>query len=512
MAQKAQERAHAAAVRERARQERESLRRQQADAVQQREAEVAELNQNLEARYRALQTILETGLARQPGIEFDSLKDKTPYPRFAVPPHISEPTPEPSPEAFAPAPLTFFGKLFGKQKHARAVVCGSHAYRDACIEREQAERERLNELDQLTADHERGDHKHAERLSRQHAEVDEFERQYRCGEPSAISSYCELVLTASPHPEACPGGFRLAYVPDSKQVVVNYQLPTFDAIPEESNFRYIKARDEITFAAAKVLERKSLYAEVVSGITIRTMHELFAADAEQHIEVVVFNGYVRTTDPGTGSDIQPFLVTARATRDEMAGMDLRRVDPIACLRHLKAQLSRNPSELQPVRPIVDFNMVDPRFVEHGNILAELDQRPNLMEMTPGEFETLVTNLFETMGLETKLTQASRDGGVDCVAYDQRPVLGGKVVIQAKRYKHTVGVSAVRDLFGTMHNEGANKGILVTTSHYGQAAYDFANGKPIELIDGANLLYLLSEQGVEAKIEMPDDWQDPALDS
>ena len=61
-----------------------------------------------------------------------------------------------------------------------------------------------------------------------------------------------------------------------------------------------------------------------------------------------------------------------------------------------------------------------------------------------------------MGLETRLTQPSRDGGVDCVAYDPRPILGGKVVIQAKRYKHTVGVSAVRDLYGTTQNEGRQK--------------------------------------------------------
>jgi restriction system protein len=54
-------------------------------------------------------------------------------------------------------------------------------------------------------------------------------------------------------------------------------------------------------------------------------------------------------------------------------------------------------------------------------------------------------------------------------YDVRPIFGGKVVIQAKRYKSTVGVSAVRDLFGTMQNEGATKGILVTISGYGQAS-------------------------------------------
>ena len=77
------------------------------------------------------------------------------------------------------------------------------------------------------------------------------------------------------------------------------------------------------------------------------------------------------------------------------------------------------------------------------------------------------------------------------------------MIQAKRYTNTVGVGAVRDLYGTMQNEGATKGILVTTSRYGQASHEFANGKPLELIDGGNLRYLLDEHAdVEAKIEPP----------
>src|SRR6266496_2000853 len=132
-----------------------------------------------------------------------------------------------------------------------------------------------------------------------------------------------------------------------------------------------------------------------------------------------------------------------------------------------------------------------------------------MELTPSEFESLISNLFEKMGLETRLTQASRDGGVDCVAYDPRPIFGGKVVIQAKRYKHTVGVSAVRDLFGTLQNEGASKGILVTTSGYGKASFEFAEGKPLELLSGSHLLFLLElHAGVKAKIVVPDDWKDP----
>jgi restriction system protein len=157
-------------------------------------------------------------------------------------------------------------------------------------------------------------------------------------------------------------------------------------------------------------------------------------------------------------------------------------------------------------------MVDPRFVAESDALTELDQRPNLMELTFLEFEALIQNLFTRMGLEARQTRPSRDGGVDCVAWDPRPIFGGKVVIQAKRYKNTVGVSAVRDLFGTLQNEGASKGILVTTSGYGQASFEFAQNKPIELIDGANLLHLLAEHaGVEAKIVPPDDWKDPAAD-
>ena len=64
---------------------------------------------------------------------------------------------------------------------------------------------------------------------------------------------------------------------------------------------------------------------------------------------------------------------------------------------------------------------------------------------------------------------------------------------------------MRDLFGTVQNEGASKGILVTTSGYGPSSFQFASGKPLELIDGSNLLYLLAEHAqVDARIIDPDD--------
>jgi restriction system protein len=63
------------------------------------------------------------------------------------------------------------------------------------------------------------------------------------------------------------------------------------------------------------------------------------------------------------------------------------------------------------------------------------------------------------------------------------------------------VSAVRDLWGTVLNEGAARGILVTTSHYGRDAKDFISNKPLTLIDGQNLLALLAKHGYRFKIEL-----------
>jgi restriction system protein len=124
-----------------------------------------------------------------------------------------------------------------------------------------------------------------------------------------------------------------------------------------------------------------------------------------------------------------------------------------------------------------------------------------------DFENLIRELFEKEfskgGGEVKITQASRDGGVDTIAFDPDPIRGGKLVIQAKRYTNTVGVSAVRDLYGTVHNQGANKGILVTTSDFGPDAYSFAKDKPFTLLSGGELLYLLAKHGHRAKIDLPE---------
>ena len=148
---------------------------------------------------------------------------------------------------------------------------------------------------------------------------------------------------------------------------------------------------------------------------------------------------------------------------------------------------------------------DRRFRDHYEVASSVDCSTNLAAMNWEDFEHLVRELFEaefaSNGGEVRVTQASSDGGVDAVAFDPDPIRGGKIVIQAKRYTNTVGVAAVRDLYGTVMNEGATKGILVTTADYGADSYDFANGKPLTLLSGSNLLSLLEKHGTKAKIDI-----------
>ena len=503
------ERARAAQARATAAEQRE-MKRLYAES---RAAEVGAMNDELEVRVGALAALLADTLDVDDHLDFESLKERPELPERKTS-SLDTSLVAPNRASLMPAPPSGLRSMLGmgKAKYAEARAAAEERHAAAMEAHLQQENARLQELDRVKAAHAKWIEDLKQWAAGQHAEVDRFREAFEQGDPDAVVGYFELVLQRSAYPKGFPQRFKLAYVPESRQLVVEYELPTADVVPGAKVYRYVKASDSIADTSRPATQVRSIYAGVVAQVALRTIHEVFEADRGRNIDVVVFNGVIHTADPGSGKPIKPCLVTVRTTRDTFGELDLARVEPLACLHHLSAGVSKSPAELVPVRPVLEFDMVDPRFVTESDALTLLDDRPNLMELHFTEFEVLIQNLFTKMGLDAKQTRPSRDGGVDCVAYDPRPIFGGKVVIQAKRYKNTVGVSAVRDLFGTLQNEGASKGILVTTSGYGQASFEFASNKPIELIDGANLLYLLKQHAdIDAKIEPPEDWPDPGTD-
>lgn len=480
--------------------EKAAARSAKAEYLQDRQAEADDLNAELQDRLEGLEALLLHTLSVDDTISFDSLLHTEPHPAFKVPTELVPGVAPVATEVPPPTGLARFWPGAGK-RHLAAQSAAQQAHRQVLDQFERTEAQKTKRLSDLRSEHESARTLYEADSARRHAEVEEFQRAYRAHEADAVVAYNDMVLTRSEYPtEGFPQAFRLAYAESSKELVIEYDLPEVSVVPSEADYRYVKTRDSIDSKPRKASDIKALYQDIIASIALRTLHEAFEADQAGALSLVTFNGVVDTHDPSTGQEVRVPVVSVRATRDAFLQIRLERVDKVACLRSLGAQISNRPDELQAIKPIIEFNMVDKRFIAQSDVLSGLESRPNLLDLTPSEFEALVSNLFSRMGLDTKLTQSSRDGGVDAVAFDTRPVLGGKVVIQAKRYRDTVGVSAVRDLYGTMLNEGASKGILVCTSGYGTEAFNFAKDKPIELIDGGGLLYLLREHaGLDARI-------------
>ena len=74
-----------------------------------------------------------------------------------------------------------------------------------------------------------------------------------------------------------------------------------------------------------------------------------------------------------------------------------------------------------------------------------------------EFENLCKQLLLDCGFNVKMTKQSGDGGIDLIATSDRPFFSGKYIIQCKRYSGTVGEPVLRDLYGVVTSERANKG-------------------------------------------------------
>lgn len=337
------------------------------------------------------------------------------------------------------------------------------------------------------------------------AAIDRQRESYLSGNSQAITEYCDLVLSRSKYPDYFPKEFDLNFDQASKMLVIDYALPAPDDLPTLKSVKYVASRDEFEKQYITEAQLYKTYDDVLYQVVLRTVHEIFESDVISAIDVVVFNGFVTAVDKSTGKAVTACVLSLQAGSEAFSAINFASVDPKACFKSLKGVGSSKLSGLAAVPPIVNLRRDDGRFVSAYEVANTIDTSTNLAAMDWEDFEHLIREIFEKefagSGGEVKVTQASRDGGVDAVAFDPDPIRGGKIVIQAKRYTNTVGVGAVRDLYGTVMNEGANKGILVTTSDFGPDSYNFANGKPLVLISGANLLFLLEKHGHKAKIDI-----------
>lgn len=470
-----------------------------------------EQTKEAEAAISALENLLGDAATKDHCLEWPKLKDHSDYPV----PKPTKPRPadipsEPLRMGFAPN-MNWFTRLLTPIREKRMAEAeqrfrAAHsAWRVARGETEKLNKRQMEEHDRQVADWEAKRAGWLKDQQERNAAIDNKRATYLRCDLAAVVEYCEIVLGGSEYPETFPSGFELDYIAETRMLVLDYSLPAIEALPGVKGYRYTASRDEIQPVAVADSWLNKTYDSVLYQIALRTLHELFQWDEANALDALVFNGWVNSIDKATGKEVNACVLTIQAKKLELLEINLAQVDPKACFKKLKGISAAKLTALSPVRPILQLNKEDKRFIQPYEVAKTLDSSANLAAMDWEDFEHLIRGLFEEEfsreGGEVKITQASRDGGVDAVVFDPDPIRGGKIIIQAKRYTNTVGVSAVRDLFGTIHNEGANKGILVTTADYGPDAYDFAKGKPITLLSGSELLHLLQKHGHKARIDL-----------
>lgn len=110
----------------------------------------------------------------------------------------------------------------------------------------------------------------------------------------------------------------------------------------------------------------------------------------------------------------------------------------------------------------------------------------LRGLHPAEFEEYVATLFKKLGYATEVVGHSGDHGID-VEIKKDGVIS---YIQCKKYSHDhkVGEPEVRNFLGSLdHKHAQGKGYFITTGIFTLQAEQFAEDKPIELIDGLSLV-------------------------
>lgn len=283
---------------------------------------------------------------------------------------------------------------------------------------------------------------------------------------------------------------------------IECKMPNKDEVSRVKEVYYLKNGEERQKQWSD-RDFPKVYDGYLYGLCLHIIGNAFDRDRDRRVNSVLFNGYLFDYSPTTGQLEKRIVMSILVSRDQWQGIDVEHVDAKACFKHLKGVSAAKLIDVSPITPVLELNMDDRRFIEGKDVST--NEGTNLASMDWEDFEHLVRQLFEMEfsknGGDVKVTQASRDGGVDAVIFDPDPIRGGKIIVQAKRYTNTVPVTAVRDLYGTTVSEGANSGILITTSDYGSDSYEWANGKPIKLLNSGHLLGLLQKHGLRGYINI-----------
>lgn len=135
------------------------------------------------------------------------------------------------------------------------------------------------------------------------------------------------------------------------------------------------------------------------------------------------------------------------------------------------------SEKKPINTISE-QYFDQRYIDY------LNAQPNkLQDIQWRQFEYLTAEYFRRHGYHVEVGRGRGDGGKDIIARKEEGIVGPDlIVVQCKRYAESnpVDVDTVKAFWTTLNEEGATKGLIVTTSRLTSGAKTFCQAHQYRL--------------------------------
>lgn len=362
------ERARAQAERARAAEQKKAEQEAKRLHIEAMEAEVSARNAALAATYREIDSILADTLEVDDYVDLETLRRVVEHPPFE-PGDLA--TANPRPDPIKPPPRPEFAappgepkKLslsFGAKKRYAALLAQTRADHDeatrawesevASIPTRQEEQDRAHEaaenlrLEQLAAAKATYDTECREReteVAEANRALDQLIANLGYGVEDAVQEYVSIVLGNSVYPDSFPVTHDFAFDSAQGELTLKVAVPAPTSMPSIRQYKYIKARDEITETSQSQKEQRERYANAVAQVAVRTLHEVFEADRAGRIRTISLIVATQTIDPGTGLMVDIPFVAVASDRTTFEAFDLSNVVPAATLAHLKAAVSKNP--------------------------------------------------------------------------------------------------------------------------------------------------------------------------
>jgi restriction system protein len=413
-----------------------------------RESEAVRQTAALEQQVSMLGRILADGAALPPVVPAQ-LRTAVPLAPFQ-PGALAVPTIMPDPRHYQVPPLAALQSISpaARRDHAARVAQARDRHERDWHLAQAAEADRLRRLGEAQRRHQAWLLTAQQQAAEHNARADALPHRLGAGEAAAVEDFFTAVLyVAAGWPPRFPCDVAVEWDAGARQLIVDWQLPSFDVVPDTARIRYVKRSDEYRPIAMAAGRRATLYRDALGQSSLRVVDALFRADRYGLLASIAFNGQVVAPDPATGQETGHCVVSGMIRREDLHGLQLGVVDAATCLRQLRVQVSARPELLERVRSVRRARR-EPDTVDDRDLSG----------MDPARFEELVADLFRARGLEVTNTARSGDGGVDVEARDPDPITGGLIVIQAKRYRATVSPSVVRELYGVVQHRGATKGV------------------------------------------------------